>query len=208
MSTHCPIYVLFASLLILIVLLRRYISSKSQPSLPPGPRGLPVIGNLLDMPSEQEWFTFARWGEQYGAWNQTQRQRIPTKLRVGDICSVTILGQPLVILNSAKSTWDMLDKKSSIYSDRPVLEMGGELVGWKNTLALLPYGDRFRRYRKLFHQLIGSSYAMSRFWSIEEDEMRRFLRRVIARPDDLSSHIRRCVKSTGRCPIMSACTHV
>ena len=26
---------------------------------------------------------------------------------------------------------------------RPVLWMGGELVGWKNTLVLLPYGDIF-----------------------------------------------------------------
>jgi hypothetical protein len=34
--------------------------------LPPGPIGLPLIGNLLDMPSEQEWLTFAKWGELYG----------------------------------------------------------------------------------------------------------------------------------------------
>ena len=114
-------------------------------------------------------------------------------LPAGDICSVTVLGQPLIILNSATAAWEMLDKKSSIYSDRPVLEMGGELVGWKNTLVLLPYGDRFRRYRKLFHQLIGSPYAMSRYWSLEEHQMRDFLRRVIASPDDLSSHIRRFV---------------
>ncbi len=29
----------------------------------------------------------------------------------------------------------MLEKKSVIYSDRPVLQMGGELVGWKRTLV-------------------------------------------------------------------------
>ncbi len=34
--------------------------------LPPGPRGLPLIGNLLDMPSEKEWLTYAKWGEKYG----------------------------------------------------------------------------------------------------------------------------------------------
>ena len=33
---------------------------------PPGPRGLPLIGNLLDMPSQKEWLTFAKWGEKYG----------------------------------------------------------------------------------------------------------------------------------------------
>jgi hypothetical protein len=35
-------------------------------SLPPGPKGLPIVGNILDMPSGKEWLTFARWGEQWG----------------------------------------------------------------------------------------------------------------------------------------------
>lgn len=37
-------------------------------SLPPGPRGFPLIGNLLDVPAEREWLTFAKWGETYGMW--------------------------------------------------------------------------------------------------------------------------------------------
>ncbi|PPQ65600.1 hypothetical protein CVT26_000549 [Gymnopilus dilepis] len=143
-------------------------------SLPPGPRGLPLVGNILDMPSEKEWLTFARWGETWG-----------------DICSVTVLGQPLIILNSARMACAMLDKKSSIYSDRPVLQMGGELVGWKNTMVLLPYGDRFRRYRRMCHSLIGSAQTIQRFYPSEELEARRFLRRVLNKPADLSAHVRK-----------------
>jgi hypothetical protein len=85
----------------------------------------------------------------------------------------------------------MLDKKSSIYSDRPVLQMSGELVGWKNTLVLLPYGDRLRSYRKMLHRLIGSRSAMKQFHPIEVVETQRFLRRVLAKPDDLPVHIRK-----------------
>lgn len=176
-APQCALYVLFP-LIFCLYLVKRWVMSRSRLSLPPGPRPLPLIGNILDMPSEHEWQTFARWGEQWG-----------------DICSVTVLGQPLIILNSAKAAFEMLDKKSAIYSDRPVLQMGGELVGWKNTLVLLPYGDRFRRYRKLFHQLIGSPYAMRRFLPIEERGMRRFLRKLVAKPDDLSTHIRWTVGS-------------
>jgi hypothetical protein len=112
---------------------------------------------------------------------------------LGDICSVTVLGQPLIILNSAKMSIDMLDKKSAIYSDRPVLQMAGELVGWKNTLVLLPYGDRFRRYRRLFHSLIGTQSMIKRFYPSEELEARKFLRRMLAKPDDLAAHVRKCV---------------
>lgn len=69
--------------------------------------------------------------------------------------------------------------------------MAGELVGWKNTLVLLPYGPRFRRYRRLFHSLIGSQAVVKRFFPGEELEARRFLRRVLMKPDDLAVHVRK-----------------
>lgn len=33
---------------------------------PPGPPGLPLLGNVLDMPNHHEWYKFAEWGQQYG----------------------------------------------------------------------------------------------------------------------------------------------
>jgi cytochrome P450 len=151
------------------------VLSKTPPaSLPPGPKKWPVLGNILDMPTAKEWLTFAEWGRIYG-----------------DISSVTVLGRPLIILNSAKIAVEMLEKKSANYSDRPVLPMGGELVGWQNTLVLVPYGDRFREYRRYFHQLIGSRNSMEVFHPVEELETHIFLQKVLAKPADLAAHVRR-----------------
>ena len=58
--------VLTALSLLSLVLLSRLFFSKKHAPLPPGPKRLPLIGNLLDMPSEQEWLTFAQWGEKWG----------------------------------------------------------------------------------------------------------------------------------------------
>lgn len=69
--------------------------------------------------------------------------------------------------------------------------MGGELCGWKNTLVLLPYGDRFKRARRLFHNLIGSQATMRQYFPAEELETKKFLRRVLVDPQELQAHVRK-----------------
>lgn len=33
---------------------------------PPGPSGLPILENILDIPKEKEYEVYAQWGKQYG----------------------------------------------------------------------------------------------------------------------------------------------
>lgn len=33
---------------------------------PPGPKPLPLLGNILDLPRKHEWETFTKWGRVYG----------------------------------------------------------------------------------------------------------------------------------------------
>lgn len=55
------------ALLVLFILHNHYRRKTLQ--LPPGPKGLPLIGNVLDMPVERAWETFTKWGEKYGVSN-------------------------------------------------------------------------------------------------------------------------------------------
>jgi len=50
----------------LILCLYLKLRSNSSLPLPPGPKKLPLIGNLLDLPKRPEWEIFQKWSKQYG----------------------------------------------------------------------------------------------------------------------------------------------
>ena len=109
----------------------------------------------------------------------------------GGVTYINVLGQEMVILNSSKAAVDLLDKRSVIYSDRPIVVMGGEIVGWNRSLALTQYGPRFRDYRKYMSKLIGTRAGMERFTPLQERETAKFVARVMADPGSLVHQIRK-----------------
>ncbi|RDB16528.1 O-methylsterigmatocystin oxidoreductase [Hypsizygus marmoreus] len=154
-------------------IIQRLFASRNRVRLPPGPHRWPIIGNLLDMPRETPWLTFSEWGRKHG-----------------DISSITVLGQPVIILNSVKAATELLTNKGKIYSNRPELSPTGELIGWKNILPLLRIGESFKRYRKFWHQEFGTHLAMKKYHGIEETAMVKFLRDIGKSSQDLTSHIK------------------
>lgn len=51
-----------------LVLIVRRILMGNRGSLPPGPKGWPIIKNILDIPAEYQWKTFLKWSREYSEW--------------------------------------------------------------------------------------------------------------------------------------------
>ncbi|KAH9925313.1 cytochrome P450 [Fomitopsis serialis] len=171
---------MFNLVILCLVSLLAYVYSvrnRRQLSVPPGPRGIPLLGNALQLPKERNWLTFAEWAKTYGP-----------------VIHVSIISSSIIVLSSREAISDLLEKRSLMYSDRPVVPMAGELAGMEQFTAMAPYGQRHREGRKLILGAINTLKAPE-LHIIEESKTADFISRLARSPFELRSHIRWVVAS-------------
>lgn len=103
---------------------RRYLGNNKSRSLPPGPLGLPWIGNVIGIDPDAPWLTYTEWSKKYGtllAIGQTFVSCIHANGLTGDLVYTRLFGRVVIIINSEAVAKDLLDNRSRNYSDRPFL---------------------------------------------------------------------------------------
>ncbi|KAF8491245.1 cytochrome P450 [Gautieria morchelliformis] len=145
--------------------------SQSKGPLAPGPRPLPMVGNLFQMPREQEWHTYQAWARKYGG-----------RYHVSDAA-----GDPMIILNTLKATRDLMNERSANYSNRPYSVMN-ELCGvdWTVTNS----NGEVHRVRRSIVQRYFSGQAAVKHRSHQQDEARMLLANLLKSPDLLELHLK------------------
>ncbi|KAG6370812.1 cytochrome P450 [Boletus reticuloceps] len=140
--------------------------------LPPGPAPLPLVGNLFSIDGKRPWITYAEWATRYG-----------------DIFMIRVLKQDIIVINSEKTAKDLLDRRSSIYSDRPYIATR-DPYGWSFNFGWSQYGDQWRSQRRMFHQAFRIEAALA-FRPVQLEKARHLVLDILSAPHDFSKHIQK-----------------
>ncbi|KAI0041989.1 cytochrome P450 [Auriscalpium vulgare] len=173
---HLNFFDIAAGLCILTLVLfvsRRMRSQQFHLRFPPGPKRLPLVGNLFDLPQSHEWRTYRKWAQDYG-W---------------DVLHCDVFGSHLLVVNSAAAAEDLFDKRASLYSDRPQMRALNEILGFDWELAFMRFGDGWRRLRAQFHTHFQPAAAV-RYRVTEARAVHDLLRRLHDSPDEFMQHLK------------------
>lgn len=144
-------YALLAIALIAITSIRRKSTSSSQKApFPEGPKPIPYLGNIHQIPLTKAYLAFASWSRS----PSTSTKDGIVGLRLGPKSRV-------VILNKWTQVRDLFDSrgKGAIYSDRPRIPIGEYVIpnqpGTDLHLAFARYGANWRRARRTIVKFLG-----------------------------------------------------
>lgn len=143
-------------------------------NLPPGPRGLPFLGNFIPL-SNAETFRFQaqKWAKQYG-----------------DVFYTKMGGADYIYLSSPTAVKELMDKKSGIYSSRPPAPLASDVASAGRRQLFMPYGPRYRVVRKIAHSLLNISISTS-YQPVQDVESKQLMHDLLHDPAHFYDHNRR-----------------
>ncbi|KAH1267519.1 Cytochrome P450 71D10 [Glycine max] len=165
-------------LFLLFKLVKKSSSNNSTSKLPPGPKTLPLIGNLHQLVGSKSHHCFKKLADKYGPLMH---------LKLGEVSNI--------IVTSKELAQEIMRTQDLNFADRPNL-ISTKVVSYDATsISFAPHGDYWRQLRKLCTVELLTSKRVQSFRSIREDEVSELVQKIRASASEegsvfnLSQHI-------------------
>ncbi|PHT39348.1 Cytochrome [Capsicum baccatum] len=129
--------------------------------MPPGPIGLPFIGNLHQFDSLNPHLYFWKLSKIYG-----------------NIFSLKLGSSTMVVISSAKLAKEVLKTQDLVFCSRPLLLGQRKLSYNGHDIGFAPYNDYWRELRKICVLHLFSLKKVQSFSPIREDEVSRMIKKI------------------------------
>ena len=124
----------------------------------------------------------------------------------------------MIILNSAQTAIDLLDKRGAIYSDRAQSDVFMLYVnlfylpprrvifpdlcsmGWEHDMAFFPYGKRHQKHRKMLNEYFNREKCEDHL-PHQALEASRLIQNILDKPENFNEHLNRYQFSSSSSPL-------
>ncbi|KAF2227547.1 cytochrome P450 [Elsinoe ampelina] len=165
-----PALAIFSIIVALIVYLwPRVLDVALGYKYPPGPNGVPIFGNLFQLPPEYAGTKMIALAKQYG-----------------DI--------RWVYVNSLDTARELFDKRGKIYIGRPEFPITQDILSGGGRIVLMNNTPQWRDLRKIMHSLLMASNAKA-YEPFQDTESKALVWQLLHEPSDFHKHAARFANS-------------
>ncbi|KAI8974507.1 cytochrome P450 [Trametes punicea] len=164
-------YLVIAAAALAWAIVSRARSNGRLPPLPPGPRPVPLLGNVLDFPKSHLGRDFRDLTDKYG-----------------DVVCLKVFSQTVILLGSYEVACELLAKRSANYSDRWQSVMIN-LTNLDWMVVFKNYGPEWRTHRRELRNSFNSD-MMTQYYPLLLEITRQMLHSLLTNPAEFSAHVK------------------
>ncbi|KZT04131.1 cytochrome P450 [Laetiporus sulphureus 93-53] len=172
MINYFSIKLLYGLAVFLIAVIWVWTTEQKSRSRPPGPKPIPLLGNMHQLPLEYQHHTFKKWSASFG-----------------ELIHARLFRTEALILNSQRVAQDLLQNQGSSCSGRPRAVLYNEMMGYHIDFAFMQYGERWRKQRRMAHVAFQTNNRLLSYRALQRREAHALVMRLYENPNRYKDHV-------------------